>query len=397
MENPDYVFMSRGEHINKPLNRTIINFKNETRKKFNWTFFHSSDYLNESQHCFVVFNIPKYINGTKFVEINQLLGVIFLDKIFGDHYLTVLERSPHYQFLKGDKQHYLKYLKIDKGHSEEKFNELIKKLSNKQTLLSKINDIQVFLSYSNKHKKYIIKDGFHRSSLYKFHNIGYIKCKMVDDNLFENASHIHDHYYDLAMTAKKLNENNIRYTVVRGFNKLPLTPDTDLDIICHPEDVDKMKNIMAQRMILQPNSIKRINMNGTFVNYVSYMTTGIKDTRINNKHFHIDIYDNVFFFYKTNINLPSILNILFKKENQIKFLGLINIPTPEFEYFLLLLRIGFDLGWLKPKHKNRLLEIIPKVQNKNNLFSVLNDVQKKHLSACIKKHSVPIVNNYPSL
>ena len=71
--------------------------------------------------------------------------------------------------------------------------------------------------------------------------------------------------------------------------------------------------------------------------------------------------------------------------------------TPEFEYFLLLMRICFDLTKLKDKHKNRLIELIPLVKNENNLFNYLNDKEKEHLISKINKLSVPIVKNYPDI
>ena len=96
-----------------------------------------------------------------------------------------------------------------------------------------------------------------------------------------------------------------------------------------------------------------------------------------------DIYDNIFFFYEKKICMSKLLHKLF--DNRIKYMMKFYIPTPEFEYFLLLIRICFDLGFLKDKHKCRLIELIPDVKNENNLFNYLNDMEKTHLLLMVRK------------
>ena len=130
------------------------------------------------------------------------------------------------------------------------------------------------------------------------------------------------------------------------------------------------------------------------MNYTQYITTNIPNKLINNTHFHIDIYDNIF-FPRDKVCISSLLPKLF--DNRIKYMENFYIPTPEFEYFLLLMRICFDLTKLKDKHKNRLIELIPLVKNENNLFNYLNDKEKEHLISKINKLSVPIVKNYPDI
>ena len=44
-----------------------------------------------------------------------------------------------------------------------------------------------------------------------------------------------------------LNDENIRYVVIRGFLKLPITADTDLDIIVHPDDFERCLSGMKHK------------------------------------------------------------------------------------------------------------------------------------------------------
>ena len=114
---------------------------------------------------------------------------------------------------------------------------------------------------------------------------------------------------------------------------------------------------MLKRLSIQKDKVKKLLINGINVNYIPFKTNDIPNKSINNSYFHIDIYDNVFFFYKKNINLPGVLDVLF--DNKKLYLDTFYIPNAEFEYFLLLLRVAFDLGKLRDKHKNRLIKLIP--------------------------------------
>ena len=131
------------------------------------------------------------------------------------------------------------------------------------------------------------------------------------------------------------------------------------------------------------------------VNYVQFKTKNIPNNLIKNTYFQIDIYDNIFFFYEKKICMSKLLHKLF--DNRIKYMMKFYIPTPEFEYFLLLIRICFDLGFLKDKHKYRLIELITDVKNENNLFNYLNDMEKTHLLLKINDLSIPIVKSYPNI
>lgn len=393
MKDPIYKIGSRNEHKNKPLNQTIIEFKENTRKKYNFTFFHSADFLNESQHTYKIFDIKKYITNELFINIDDLRGVIWLNKISDKYCLKNITETPHYLYLNDQKEYYEKYVtEIDNLHSTNIYNSLITSINSDKI---NINNITISVSYHTDINKYVILDGFHRSCIYLNNNINYIKCRLTNQNQFLNLKnrYAHEHYFDFEKTMIELEKNNVRYVIIRGFNKLPITPDTDLDIVCHPEDLDKVKDIMLKELHLMNSKIIQIGLEK--VNYVQFKTKNIPNNLIKNTYFHIDIYDNIFFFYEKKICMSKLLHKLF--DNRIKYMMKFYIPTPEFEYFLLLIRICFDLGFLKDKHKYRLIELIPDVKNENNLFNYLNDMEKTHLLLKINDLSIPIVKSYPNI
>ena len=187
IEDPVYIIGSINEIKNHPLNQSIIQFKEKTRKLYNHTFFHSSNHLNESQHLFKVFGIGKYIIKERFININELLGVIWLNKVNGDYCLTKIENSPHYLYLNDEKQYYVEYVtKIDKNHNTKKYDKLINSINSKTICTQKINNIIIPVSYNTSRNKYVIIDGFHRTSIYLNNDVNYIKCKIKNNNLFKD-------------------------------------------------------------------------------------------------------------------------------------------------------------------------------------------------------------------
>ena len=58
--------------------------------------------------------------------------------------------------------------------------------------------------------------------------------------------YVHDHANDFQMTIDELNINNIRYVIFRGFKNLPQSPDTDIDLVCHPHDYQKLDSIVLK-------------------------------------------------------------------------------------------------------------------------------------------------------
>ena len=88
-----------------------------------------------------------------------------------------------------------------------------------------------------------------------------------------------------------LNDENIRYVVIRGFLKLPITADTDLDIIVHPDDFEKCLSGMK---INKKNKCFSINLITKCI-YQPCLTIGDYDNNMSNGCFRIDLYNNIFF------------------------------------------------------------------------------------------------------
>lgn len=79
------------------------------------------------------------------------------------HKTIKLSDSPHYAYLKGDKQMYIDYLRIahQKDHSPEIYNRLIE--SFKGYLVGDFKN--QYILCEEKDGKYVIIDGFHRSCI----------------------------------------------------------------------------------------------------------------------------------------------------------------------------------------------------------------------------------------
>jgi len=197
--NPIYEIFTRKEHENKPLNKSIINFKEEMRKTYDATYFHSADYLNESQHTFEIFKIKKYITNERFININDLFGVLWLDKHMKDYYFKKIKNTPHYLYLNEQSSYYEKYTStIDIGHSVEKFDNVIKSI-NEEIFLNNFDINKICISIYYHDNIYIIQDGLHRTCIYLKNDINYIKCKIISSDFFE-VKCINENYCDFEKT-----------------------------------------------------------------------------------------------------------------------------------------------------------------------------------------------------
>jgi hypothetical protein len=159
----------------------------------------------------------------------------------------------------------------------------------------------------------------------------------------------------------KINKLNIRYVCIRGFQKLPEKPDTDLDVIIHLEDYDKFHEIA--RACLKPGGIDDFGFaEYSQMLYQAYFTKGKHDNNLPNGCFRVDTY-NCLFFKSPLTGKPwtvpiTFLNTMFNSRK--KEFG-IWIPSPECEIVLLLLRDILDLdGQWKKKHIDRINELFNK-------------------------------------
>ena len=54
------------------------------------------------------------------------------------------------------------------------------------------------------------------------------------------------HFEKFDRFIEELNSNKVKYVIIRGYWQLPVTPDTDLDVVFHPDSYDKMLSIIEK-------------------------------------------------------------------------------------------------------------------------------------------------------
>lgn len=179
-----------------------------------------------------------------------------------------------------------------------------------------------------------------------------------------------------------LNINKIRYVCIRGFLKLPVTADTDLDIVIHPDDFDFCLNNMKLKKKEKRESIKIM----TQCIYEPCLTFGELDDSMTNGCFRVDLYNNFFYHCgKNKYQLPLFyLNVIFDciKYNIPSTNAQLNIPKPEFEIGLLVCRAIIDKNAkiIQNKHINRIEHLIKNGIDNRILISLIN-------SFCVTENS----------
>tara|TARA_R100000234_G_scaffold116321_1_gene93238 strand:- start:590 stop:1282 length:693 start_codon:yes stop_codon:yes gene_type:complete len=171
---------------------------------------------------------------------------------------------------------------------------------------------------------------------------------------------------------KELNNSSVNYVILRGFGRLPHSPDSDIDLACHIDDWDKFNQIAMKHLSKDP---KEPFENYGFAEYCEmiyhpYFTPGPKDRNISNGCFRVDSYNSIYFSSPFN-NFTSFWTVPFKFNNDV-FASKIEmscgdynvyIPCPEHEVTLLVLRSVLDIiGWkrkkCKEKHKQRIKHLL---------------------------------------
>jgi len=178
-----------------------------------------------------------------------------------------------------------------------------------------------------------------------------------------------------------LNTNNIKFVIIRGFKHLPIKPDTDLDIIIHPNSYKKFKeiyeNLNESNLIRIQKPKKYIENNKEFFYTPLFTAKHLKEgNHLPGKYYRFDTYSDLF-FYKDGEGKGKnaiICNQLFKKylfDNIIK-IDNYYIPNPISEIILLIYRNLYDKcsKWSN-KHINRINELMTYI-NKNEFIKICN-------------------------
>lgn len=170
-----------------------------------------------------------------------------------------------------------------------------------------------------------------------------------------------------------LNENKIKYVIQRGFQKLPIKPYTDIDMVIHSSDFDKMVTFFNNSKYFRNEPKTKLVINNIKCIYYPYFTY-LKNSE--DKFFRIDLYNHFFFHYGANkIALNSMIeDSIFN--NLIKYKQKYTITNNIWEYYLLLFRCVYDKGGkLKQKHKNRInfltYQLIYKYNTEFKNFNIL--------------------------
>lgn len=352
-------------------NTEILGFKNKHRINYSHLEFHCSDNIVECNNAIGVFNID-YKTNLEIIDVDNLYHFIhgnssnntecYLKKDFN---LVHISNCPVVEYLKGNKQHYLNQSNLFNVR-ESSITYHMNNYDSDETFEIKVVKID---------NKYVVCDGMHRSSILYFNGNRKILVKIVD-NIVEPSSAAFLPYINsenIPLTTKKshwnslyklifeLQNQKIKWIVIRGFRKMPYKPDTDLDIIIHPSDYQKFSKLMESFV---SNGLFFINHKDTkFQNktnnllYSAYSTIGEDGFNLPNNCFQLDIYNDLFFFKNNNgvqFNkkfIDELFKYTFTKSNII-------IPHIHFELIILLARVFIDKnGYWSDKHKSILNDI----------------------------------------
>lgn len=188
------------------------------------------------------------------------------------------------------------------------------------------------------------------------------------NKIIEFSQNINTHKDCYNHILNTFNKNNIKFVIIRGFKFLPLKPDTDLDIIIHPNSYNKFIEIYSKlkndNLIRIQPSEKYIENNKQLFYTVLFTSNQLKEgEHLPGNYYRFDTYSDLF-FYKDGEGKEKnaiICNQLFKKylfDNLIK-IDNYYIPNPISEIILLIYRNLYDKqGNWSIKHINRINELL---------------------------------------
>jgi hypothetical protein len=177
------------------------------------------------------------------------------------------------------------------------------------------------------------------------------------------------HNKSLNIIFKEFYDSNINYVVIRGFLKLPLTADTDLDIIINNNDFNKAICILNKYCYKRTECDIELNINNKLLRYYSFRTQGEYNNNMSNGCMQLDIYNYCFNYEGKEIFIaPDLfqINLFLNKIQKDAYY----IPTNEYEIILLCMRSIYDQNYnWQQKHINRIKNIY---NNKEKLLETIN-------------------------
>lgn len=226
-------------------------------------------------------------------------------------------------------------------------------------------------------------------------------AKEFDNNIAQKYnSSIPHHSIIFNSFIRFINRYNINYVIIRGFQKLPSLPDTDLDIMIDRGDFSKVTDMLKNSRYFEHRAPKHMKIKDINCTYHPFFTKGQKDSSIPNGCFRLDLHNAFCFFYKKKVTVPTII----EKEiydTKIRYKQLYYIPNHQWEFILLLYRITYDLGgMIRDKHINRLKFLQEQLVFNYNVIDICLEKIKRcnietynMLSAFIKAN-LPKIDNY---
>ncbi len=182
-------------------------------------------------------------------------------------------------------------------------------------------------------------------------------------------------------TLNTFNKNNIKFVIIRGFKYLPEKPDTDLDIIIHPNSYSKFVEIYSKlkndNLIRVRHPAKYIENNKEVFYTPLFTASHLKEgNHLPGRYYRFDTYSDLFFYKDGEGGSKNaiICNPLFKKylfDNLIK-IDNYYIPDSISEIILFIYRNLYDKrGKWSGKHIQRINELLPSI-NKDEFGKISN-------------------------
>lgn len=276
----------------------------------------------------------------------------------GRYKIVPIEESPVVAYLRGDKKEYLSGSMAFNPRPEtlEHFMSIGFHPAHQECDIRVVDDPEFGL---------VVTDGMHRSAVLYFLGFEEADVKLAPDTNFWRWRMPHKEQFQAVVRA--LNAKGVEYVFVRGWQKLPDLPDTDVDCViaqgCYDDFMNVVKKLMDETPAEDFGEGEYCRML-----YQSFFTRGPKDDSIPNGCFQMDTY-SAFFYptplhdFRTKYTVKMPFNdMVFKDKTQTAH-GFY-VPRPEDEITLLVLRDLLDMGgaW-KDKHKNRIRELLPAINH----------------------------------
>ena len=174
-----------------------------------------------------------------------------------------------------------------------------------------------------------------------------------------------------------LGENEINYVIMRGYDKLPLFPNTDLDIAVESSRYSEVLNFLNNNKDFKTDEpAKRFSIGEVECSYDPYFTNHKKSSVIPNGSFRLDLYNHFFYFGKRIVISPEVESDIFN--SSFKFKNRYSIPSPFWDSLLLMYRAFFDKGGKIPdKYLRRIEFLMPNITNNKQEFKRCLGLLKK--------------------